>query len=295
VDTLLISDACGQLELKHTMSIGSWAVFSRVNDILMHQVRNKLLDLVALAHKGDRIRFAFIHLLLNLKDDGSERKCVPSKYVEPIARIRTDLDQFSYIESEALMYHGYTLIDAMIKRWCSEGLIPEKDAGGAAPLRTAPLFLKTVRDSDGLIRDELVAGSEKVFLLRCWKKFGWKRLLWIYGPAVLIWLAIVIYLLAHPERFVDPVVHLWQGWLSRINLPSGAGEAVRRIKDALQAIIGGAAGLAGVATVVLLPAYVVVYLLWEVMRRLALALDRRNYMKLTGGADPESLDWPVEE
>jgi len=296
VDTLLISDACGQLELRHTMSTGGLAVYSRVNDILMHQVRNKLLDLVALAKNADRIRFAFIHLLLNLKDDGRVRKRVSSELVEPLARIRTDLDQFSYIEAEALMYHGYTLIDAMIKRWCREGLMPNEDSD-VAKLRTPPLFRKSVGDigeNRKLIRSELVAGSEKIFLFRCWKKFGWTRMLPIYGLAVAIWLGIVIYLFAHPERHVDPLVELWKGWLTRINPPSGAGTAIQRIKDAFETILTGVAGLAGVLTALLVPAYVVVYLLWEFMRNLALSLDKRRYRKLTGGADPESLDWTIE-
>ncbi|MGA2268017.1 MAG: patatin-like phospholipase family protein [Bryobacteraceae bacterium] len=303
VDTLLISDACGQLELKHTMSTGRLAVFSRVNDILMHQVRNKLLDLVALAKNAHRIRFAFIHLLLNLKDDGSVAKRVSNEFIEPLARIRTDLDQFSYIETEALMYHGYTLIDAMIRRWCREGLIPDKDED-IPPLKTPPLFLKKVHDnidSTTAIRNELVAGSEKVFLFRCWKKFGWVRTLPIYLIAFAVWLWIVGYLFADPHRFVDPVVSLWQGWLDKISLPSGAGALIQRIKDALETIVNGAAGLAGVLTVLLLPAYVVVYLLWELMRVVALTIDRRLYSKLTKGADPESkgadpesLDWVIE-
>ena len=63
----------------------------------------------------EKRNFAFVHLFLNLKD-----RCLgdrlPSEYIPALGRIRTDLDQFSYIEREALMYHGYTLIDAQLKR-----------------------------------------------------------------------------------------------------------------------------------------------------------------------------------
>jgi predicted acylesterase/phospholipase RssA len=291
VGTLLISDACGQLEPKDTLSTDGLSVYSRVNDILMHQVRNKLLALLASVHEAGHIRFAFVHLLLNLADGGIEKR-VPSEFVEPLGRIRTDLDQFSYVEAEALMYHGYTLIDAMIKRWCDEKSggkpLPEHDV----PLRTAPLFLKAVRENPEaikLIRDELVAGDQQVFLFRCFNKFGLKGVWLPYGIAAAIWLAIVVCFFVFPKLVVDPSTRWWQNWLMKFKLP------IPGVDQALKMIVDGAAIIAGILTTLLLPAYVVVYFLWAFMRRLALALDRKLYESLTGRADPEALDWPVEE
>ena len=55
-----------------------------------------------------------MHLFLNLKGRKNKPR-VPSEYIPALGGIRTDLDQFSFIEREVLMYHGYTLIDAQIR------------------------------------------------------------------------------------------------------------------------------------------------------------------------------------
>jgi hypothetical protein len=357
LDTFLISDASGQLELKHTMSTSATAVFSRVNDVLMHQVRNKLLDRIAAAKNaavdaanrvdaaklaadvvvdpaGDipltrepvgsaspvaahavpgspsRFRFAFVHLLLNLKDDPETTKRISSVFIGPLAGIRTDLDQFSYIEAEALMYHGYTTIDAMMRRWCSKEKCPDfkEDLIQVAHRRaqlTPPLFLKHVMENPEArtaIRSELVAGREKVFLVRYFKKIWnrnrkgkkrWNRgpLLLLYALPVIAWLGIVHYLFVHSDRFVDPAVGLWHAWFDRLAYTSIAGLLGQRVKHALATSVNGIAGLAGVATVLLLSAYVVVFFFWAGTRHLMMWLDHRLYRKLTGDADPESLDW----
>jgi predicted acylesterase/phospholipase RssA len=77
---ILISDASQQLELKHGLSSSVTSVLSRVNDILQHQVRTKLLQLVENAYNDGHICFAFVHLLLNLKDAGIDTR-MPVEYI----------------------------------------------------------------------------------------------------------------------------------------------------------------------------------------------------------------------
>ena len=142
VDILLVSDASEQMQPVHRMSRRFRKVVLRTASILQFQLRRKTIGrLLAWKNKdeGPQSEFAFVHLLLNLKDrdkaaQGKENKevCtgrpgydtpvprVPTEYIAPLSEIRTDLDQFNPIERECLMYHGYTLIDAQIRKHCSE-------------------------------------------------------------------------------------------------------------------------------------------------------------------------------
>ena len=43
---------------------------------------------------------------------------LPSELIVPTAEIRTDLDEFSLIERDALIYHGYTLMKNRVKKYC---------------------------------------------------------------------------------------------------------------------------------------------------------------------------------
>ena len=92
---LLVSDASGQLEARHTISTGDPEVFLRVNDILQFQVRSKLIDRLVQWWKEDlpsHRYFAYTHLFLNLKDRGVNER-LPAEMIPGVARIRTDLDQ----------------------------------------------------------------------------------------------------------------------------------------------------------------------------------------------------------
>lgn len=97
---LLVSDASGQLEAIHSISSREATVFSRVNDILQSQVRAKLIDLLTQwkTDSGLNRYFAYVHLFLNLKDRGVDER-LPSEMIPAVARIRTDLDQFSLVSA----------------------------------------------------------------------------------------------------------------------------------------------------------------------------------------------------
>ena len=150
--------------------------------ILQFQVRKKLLELLQQWRSaGEGREFAFIHLFMNLKDRENTPR-VPSEYISGIARIRTDLVQFSFIERESLMYHGYTLIDSQIRLYCSkfhDGMC------GHHPIESPPLFRDSAASDSNLsekdltdrrqkIKNVLTTGSQKVFLLRSISKHGAK-------------------------------------------------------------------------------------------------------------------------
>ena len=129
--------------------------------------------------------FAFIRLFLSLKDR-LERNRLPSEYIPAVTRIRTDLDQFSYVETEAWMYHAYTLVDAQINDYC-----PKLQKDPPVPLTVPPLFRETA-DPEArreIIRKDLKAGEQNVYLLRCAEKYH--LMWWVLGLGRAVGLALV--------------------------------------------------------------------------------------------------------
>ena len=234
-DVLLVSDASGQMELVHRLGDRAYTVMGRTFSIFQFQLRSKLLKIL-LSWQGasDGREFAFVHLFLNLKDRPNTAR-VPSEYIPALGRIRTDLDQFSFIEREALMYHGYTLIDAQIQKHC--GKLKAGLSGNGAKLEQPPLFLDRP-DSDQAaeqcvgetklrkrVKDVLTAGSGSAFLLRSRRKYPKKSCL-VFGlalVAIAVWVrAVLRYLdLLHAfttlqiERWLSFVIPDWVGWVWR--------------------------------------------------------------------------------
>ncbi len=311
---LLISDASQQLELTHRLSTSVRSVLARVNEILQHQVRTKLLHLVENAYNEDQICFAFVHLLLSLKDAGIDER-VPAEYIEGIARIRTDLDQFSYVEREALMYHGYTLIDAMVKHWCTK-LIQERFPKGNVPAMLAPPLFARPHDEKTrkLVKRELNAGSQNVFLLRCWKKYGqwedWKNpafwALWIvwslgslfallFTVALFVWPgfewtrnAVARYIAGpFPVFLVDALgaVAKKMGWLPAV-------AAIRGVHGFVDGVVQRVAELTAAVILVGVPFYVATFFVWAWTRLIVRKADLRRYHLIAGDdADFKSLKW----
>ena len=215
-DVLIVSDASGQFELAHRVGQRIPSVLRRTISVLQYQSRERRLQLLRAwkNHGADRASdqdtedggeasgrsFAFVHLFLNLKDRGVEDR-VPSEFIPALARIRTDLDQFSRIERETLMYHGYTLIDAQLKRHCKHLWQSSYDNCAQAELARLPLFADGAADEDApengdgdhrgkgrcdgeipnrrRIRHVLAAGRHSLFLLRSVVKHprrGWALL-----------------------------------------------------------------------------------------------------------------------
>ena len=96
--------------------------------ILQAANRRKILKILLNSHKDRRLAtFAFTHLAMNLKGsviDGVGEDRLPSELIVPTAEIRTDLDEFSLIERDALIYHGYTLMKSRVVKYC--GTLPEE-------------------------------------------------------------------------------------------------------------------------------------------------------------------------
>jgi NTE family protein len=280
-DVLLVSDASGQMETLDTIKKDEVAVALRVNSILQFQLRQKLLE--RLLHSGRR--FAFVHLYLNLKDRGEIAR-VPSEFIPALARLRTDLDQFSFVEREMLMYHGYTLIDAQIQRYCADMV------QNPAPLREAPLIAERARPHREAMRNELEAGADGLYLLRCARKFGApaKAVLAAGGAfsvalfVALVWWRVPLDALRRSIQgavlaLLPNLVMKWIDWLlARLSLP--------RLTDTL----AGLSAFLAVVALLALCLYLTSYPVFRLMQVYAMRRDLRRYFDYTGMAP--STRWP---
>ena len=294
-DVLLVSDASGQMEMKHRLGIRTFNVMLRTVSVFQFQLRKKTLKILRLwKGSGKKREFAFVHLFLNLKDRPNKDR-VPSEYIPALGGIRTDLDQFSFIEREALMYHGYTLIDAQIQKHCEslKALIPCR---GKA-LEKPPLF-RDLSNSDQSaeqcasetklrkrVKAVLTSGSAGLFFWRSWRKYPKKSWL-VIGPAISLfcgaWWAIRHYweLLC---TFTLPLVR----WLSFLipDWVESVWEIVVKIfvflwtlnSDTSLAILRVLTGIAWIA----LWFYVVAFLTYLVLRRMVRRWDLEDYRSLT--------------
>jgi predicted acylesterase/phospholipase RssA len=296
-DVILVSDASGQLEVKHTLSRSASAVYLRVNEIFQFQIRNKLLELLMEWGKPNKGRaFAFIHLLVNLKSRRGSPPRVSTDILPALGRIRTDLDQFSLVEREALMYHGYTLIDAQLREYCCDFLKTCCPRLNRQKLKTPPLFQVRVQEKEDfrkMIRRDLEVGSEGFYLLRCLKKYRWPTVsVFLSGLAALGGLVWYIF---GPLRFlVDIVKSALKGVLYGIVpqvLVTWLDRPLRFFGfQALRPTIDDLAHLLAVLILIGMAAYVVSYPVYVVVRRIAMWLDMRTYRKMTGGKGP-TVHW----
>ena len=299
-DVLLVSDASGQMEPIHRQSNRVLKVLFRVTSILQFQLRRKILRLLRFWERssGSSREFAFVHLFLNLKGRKNKPR-VPSEYIPALGGIRTDLDQFSFIEREVLMYHGYTLIDAQIRKYCKtlKACICKK-TGSIPKLSKPPLFgadcsdLATECVSEPKrrkrVQNVLEAGSSHSFLNRSRRKYRWKSWL-IFAPALLLflggWWAIrhywkSLYALTLPfERWLSRVMPDWVQWI----LKKVIGIKSFPIDTQLLTTIFWIA----------LWFYVVVFLTYVMMRWVVKYWDRKDYETLTG--QKPTIHWATSD
>lgn len=290
-EILLVSDASGQMEQVDRQSSSTASVVGRTMSILQFQVRNKLLELLMRWRElsGNR-EFAFIHLFMNLKDRQDTPR-VPSEFIPGIARIRTDLDQFSFIEREALMYHGYTLIDAQIAAYCPN---LKTQSCSSTPLGCPRLFREsgpengTVAEKRALIKTVLKAGQQKVFLVRSIMKHGMRAL----SVVILTWLAPLCgFYFLWADRHLDILTE-------RIGLPV-LGWLGGMIPGWVTILFSERIGFLNwpitpngftVLFVLASLSYLLVFLSYLIMRRLARRWDIGQYRALTG-EDPIPPQW----
>ena len=303
-DLLLVSDASGQFEQVHRVSSRAAAVLNRTTSILQFQVRNKQLDVLRnwKNQNGNR-EFAFVHLFLDLKDrrrSGTAVPQVPPEYISPLGRIRTDLDQFSFIEREALMYHGYTLIDAQIDAHCPKlkGEIDHPD------LKLAPLFRDPPGDSTDSSNEEnsatpitrhqrikavLEAGRTNMFWLRSIKKHP----LGASAVVALTWLIpmIVLYLTeVYPNQafLTETIVKPYIVPLLKSVIPVGQLPFLPNLQDYVAWPIT-ATGLTVLIFLGLL-GYLLAFWTYSILRRLVRRWELEEYKNLTGEERP-STHW----
>lgn len=279
-DLMIVSDASGQMEEVDSISTGEITVLSRVNATLQFQVRAKTLEILLAWKREDPSRqFAFMHLFLNLKDR-VESDRLPSEYIPGVARVRTDLDQFSYIETEALMYHGYTLVDAQLNEYCKSVWKP------VPPLMVPPLFRAQTADPVArreIVRADLKAGAQNVYLLRCAEKYN--RMWTILGFGAAVGIAIVVAVLwvsLKPLRATQDII----GRMIYGLIPSVVAHPLDQLLQllgltTLGATVKGIAGILALAAFVAISLYVVSFPVYAWVRAYSLRLDRLRYKTIT--------------
>ena len=295
-DVLLVSDASGQMDVKHRVGRRAFAVMARTMSIFQFQLRRKVLKSLLLwkAQDESNREFAFVHLLLNLKD----RQCtarVPTEYIPALGGIRTDLDQFSVMERDALMYHGYTLIDAQIRRHCGKLI---SDVGDGKALSKPPLFDESQETGGALkncigdtrrrrrVKEVLAAGSRRMFLCRSWQRHPWKSTLLVFVPGAL-WLAAGVAAVGHwLEALHGGITAAVQEWLC-CAAPDWRRSVLEKMAECDCFVVDTRALTFLIAMALWL--YVELFLIFSALRRLVKRWDLREYEALTGRVP--TVDW----
>ncbi|TMP29432.1 hypothetical protein CWB99_09500 [Pseudoalteromonas rubra] len=133
-DSILTSDASGQLEAHAQPSQGRFATTMRTSEILQARLRSaQHRELKARTQSGQLNSLMYIHLKQGLSSTDKDWIGAPSSspaqtptttteygihrdYQQAIASLRTDLDSFSDNEAFALMYSGYCMTRAHFKQ-----------------------------------------------------------------------------------------------------------------------------------------------------------------------------------
>ena len=154
--SLIVSDAAGQFSIQAVKKATRLGSAARSMEILQASNRRKVLKLLLKSHRSKKITtFAFTHLAQNIKGsvhDGASMERLPSELIASTARIRTDLDEFSLIEREVLIYHGYTLMKNRVGKHCAELVKTASGSKFKSNKRWPPRFVALVNPSGGKSR-----------------------------------------------------------------------------------------------------------------------------------------------
>ncbi len=124
-DYVICSDASGLIDYSEKPSKFAFKVLLRSNSITMDASRDWAIQLLYRKKEYKEIKqMAFFDLEDEIK---SGDPCLPSRLINIVANMRTDLDCFSDDEIFTLMYHGYTLLDHRINKYANDLLQPEND------------------------------------------------------------------------------------------------------------------------------------------------------------------------
>ena len=120
---LIISDAENQLIVKPDIPPTIMASSVRTLAIMSAANRRKLLKLLLDKKQDGSISdFCFTHIAMNLKgrDPTNDTERLPSEFITATAEVRSDLDEFSRLERDVLIYHGYTLMKSQMQTHCQK-------------------------------------------------------------------------------------------------------------------------------------------------------------------------------
>ena len=162
---IICSDASDILKHEHHPSLQFLNVALRANDILMNRIRSKSLNKL---FRYDPACYA----LFDLGDHETRNHIFPEdseKIVHSLTRIRTNLDSFSDIEADTLMYYGYQLSRNVLQKNGFEPISdPIQNSRNWRFMEIRDLFLTNEERRKDLLH-HLEVGSRqmfKVFLLK---------------------------------------------------------------------------------------------------------------------------------
>lgn len=177
--THVIASDAGQIMSEKRSVPGRLSMMLRLPEVLMSNVRDlQLSDLYdrkfALREAGalgglpaERLRRHFLvrqaafFQMESPPARGAAGSPVPHPRAREVARLRTDLDAFTDTEIDALIYQGYQLCDAYVRRYLDE-LAPDRGWSAPPPERIPPLRKVS--------RRALEPGAS--LFLRLWKRGG---------------------------------------------------------------------------------------------------------------------------
>ncbi|MCH8216101.1 MAG: patatin-like phospholipase family protein [Planctomycetes bacterium] len=203
---LIVSDGAGQFHEQAVVKTTRANSAMRATSILQAGSRRKVLKLLlGLDEDNDYFEgFAFTHLAQNIKGqpkvDNSNR--LPSEFIGPVSEIRTDLDDFSRIERDALIFHGYTLMKYRIEKHAyhliekppmkertKEKAPEEENSRGQRLFSWPPPFMILCIPKQGCVQRAAVAREKIQFFLSVGKQLLFRdfcRFKFAFGPVLLL-------------------------------------------------------------------------------------------------------------
>lgn len=189
-DTLIISDASGQLTPAASPPSSEFGVFFRSDTILQERLRDSQFQaLFNHAASGSIKGFLLMHLTKGLKSESLEwERCtdlypsdgqaelqakkqlytpygIRSSIQQRLALIRTDLDCFHQAEAYALMYSGYRMTETEYGQKGGEAVFPQRSAEVADQFWPFMKMEEYNRDDDKTARlEKLLNASAELFL-----------------------------------------------------------------------------------------------------------------------------------
>lgn len=244
-ERIILSDAAAILEAKVHTPTSQLGILRRSQDIIFSRVQDEGYRQLQLRHDLYRLVDRVVRRRIDSKTANDWRgkvgpllegycqvqleppqgfkyqksvSCLPKQNHPSVARIRTDLDGFSWIEISALMYHGYTLIDHSLygsqRNWIRK-MVPSAFRSSVEKVNID----WADRDKNVTRLIHLLASGSRSFLLRTARRWKWSAHHWISEQN---WA---------PPRFVAKVRRKWDRLRGRV--PKGTFQLNLRLREEL--------------------------------------------------------------